>query len=58
MRYKLITKREGILEEEIIEANSYKEAFKMYKQWMIYMYEGGLTKEELETWGTIKIINK
>ena len=54
MKYLLRTNREGKLEEKIIEADSYEEAFDMYKQWMIYMYEGGLTKEELDTWGSIE----
>ncbi|WP_195972506.1 hypothetical protein [Clostridium thermobutyricum] len=54
MKYKLSTEKEGILEEKIIEADSYGEAYDIYKQWMIRMYEGGLTKDELKTWGNIE----
>ena len=57
MKYKLSTEKEGELEEEIIETDSYKEAWEIYKYWMFRIYEGALDKEELETWGTIQEIN-
>ena len=57
MKYKLSTEKEGELEEEIIETDSYKEAWEIYKYWMFRIYEGALDKEEFETWGTIQEIN-